>query len=83
MFVTYSIAFMSLLFSLWMVVSAIGVATGILTLALMLYAAWHMYRQMKDPYGLSRAGALVRLPILYSPAAVSGGMFYAIESAVS
>jgi len=82
-FVTYSIAFMSLLFSLWMVVSAIGVATGILTLALMLYAAWHMYRQMKDAYGLSRAGAVIRLPILYSLAAVSGGMFYAIVSAVS
>lgn len=82
-FVTYSIAFMSLLFSLWMVVSAIGIATGILTLALMLYALWHMYRQMKDAYLLSRTGALIRLPFLYSVAAVSGGMFYALVSAVS
>lgn len=82
-FVTYSIAFMSLLFSAWMIVSAIGVATGILTLALMLYGLWHMYRQMKDAYLLSKAGAVIRLPFLYSVAAVSGGMFYALLSAVS
>jgi hypothetical protein len=82
-FVTYSIAFMSLLFSVWMIVSAIGIATGILTLALMLYALWHMYRQMKDAYRLSRRGAVIRLPFLYSFAAVSGGMFYALVSAVS
>lgn len=82
-FVTYSIAFMSMLFSVWMIASAIGFITGIITLALMLYALWHMYWQMKDAYRLSRAGALLRLPFLYSFAAVSGGMFYALLSAVS
>ena len=82
-FVTYSIAFMSMLFSLWMIASAIGFIDGIITLALMLYGLWHMYRQMKDAYLLSRAGAVVRLPFLYSFAAVSGGMFYALLSAVS
>ncbi len=82
-FVTYSIAFMSLLFSFWMIVTAVGFATGIITLALMIYALWHMYRQMKGAYLLSRAGALIRLPFLYSLAAVSGGMFYALLTAVS
>lgn len=82
-FVTYSIAFMSMLFSAWMIASAIGLLTGISTLGLMLYALWHMYGQMKDAYRLSRTGALVRLPFLYSFAAVSGGMFYALLSAVS
>lgn len=82
-FVTYSISFMSLLFSLWMVASAIGFATGIVTLALMLFALWHMYVDMRDAYRLSRAGALLRLPLLYGIAAVSAGMFYGLLTAVS
>lgn len=82
-FVTYSIAFMSMLFSVWMIASAIGFAVVVITLALMFYALWHMYRQMKDAYLLSRTGAVIRLPFLYSFALVSGGMFYALLSAVS
>jgi hypothetical protein len=82
-FVTYSISFMSLLFSLWMIASWIGIATGIVTLALMLYALWHMYADMRDAYRLSRTGALLRLPLLYGLAAVSAGMFYALVTAMS
>jgi ABC-type multidrug transport system fused ATPase/permease subunit len=82
-FVTYSISFMSLLFSLWMVASWIGLATGVITLALMLYALWHMYADMRDAYRLSRTGALLRLPLLYGIAAVSAGMFYALVTGMS
>jgi ABC-type multidrug transport system fused ATPase/permease subunit len=82
-FVTYSISFMSLLFSLWMVASWIGIATGVITLALMLYALWHMYSDMRDAYRLSRTGALLRLPLLYGIAAVSAGMFYGLVTAMS
>lgn len=77
-FVTYSIAFMSLLFSIWIVVSGLNLVTsGVVMLALMLYGLWHMYAQMKGAYQLSRTGALLRLPLLYGIAAVSAGMFYA------
>lgn len=82
-FVTYSISFMSLLFSLWMVASWIGLSSGIVMLALMLYALWHMYADMRGAYQLSRTGALVRLPLLYGIAAVSGGMFYALVTGMS
>lgn len=82
-FVTYSIAFMSLLYSLWMLVSAVGVATGLITLALILFAMWHMYRQMKDAYSLSRSSALLRLPLLYLFASISGALFFAFLTAMS
>ena len=81
-FVTYSIAFMSLLFCAYMIGSAIG-AGGIIIPLLMLYALWHMYVQMRDAYQLSRTGALLRLPLLYGIAATSGGMFYALLTMMS
>jgi hypothetical protein len=83
-FVTYSISFMSLLFSAWIAASALGIATsGVIMVLLMIYALWHMYTQMKGAYGLSRTGALVRLPLLYGIAAVSAGMFYGLLSATA
>jgi hypothetical protein len=81
-FVTYSIAFMSLLFCIYMIGSAIG-AGGVLTLILMGYALWHMYVQMKGAYQLSRPGALLRLPLLYGLAASAGGMFYGFLTLMS
>lgn len=80
-FVTYSIAFMSLLFSIYTVGSGLGMASGVIMLALMLFALWHMYSQMRDAYRLSRTGALLRLPLLYGIAATSAGMFYGLLSA--
>lgn len=75
-YVTYSIAFMSLLFSLSMLLSALHVTAGLVTTALLLYAAWHMYRQMKDAYSLSRLGALWRLPLLYMFACLALALFF-------
>ena len=80
-FVTYSIAFMSLLFSIYTVGSGLGIVSGVIMLALMLFALWHMYAQMRDAYRLSRTGALLRLPLLYAIAATSAGMFYGLLSA--
>jgi hypothetical protein len=82
-FVTYSISFMSLLFSLYTIGSGLGVISGVIMLALMLYALWHMYAQMRDAYRLSRTGALLRLPLLYGIAATSAGMFYGFLSATN
>ncbi|MET0371718.1 MAG: DUF3667 domain-containing protein [Sphingobium sp.] len=75
-YVTYSIAFMSLLFSLSMLLVAAGVTWGLVPFALTLFAAWHMYRQMKDAYRLSRRGALLRLPLLYLFAALALTLFF-------
>jgi hypothetical protein len=78
MYVTYSIAFMSLLFSLSMILTALHVTSGLVTLGLLLFAAWHMYRQFKDAYSLSRTGALLRLPLLYGFACVSLSLFFTL-----
>ncbi|KQM99343.1 hypothetical protein ASE85_10555 [Sphingobium sp. Leaf26] len=78
MYVTYSIAFMSLLFSLSMILTAVHVTSGLVTLGLLLFAAWHMYRQLKDAYSLSRTGALLRLPLLYGFACVSLSLFFTL-----
>lgn len=75
-YATYSIAFMSLLFSLSMLLTAAHVGGGLVMTALLLFAAWHMYRQMKDAYQLSRTGALLRLPFLYLFAAIALALFF-------
>ena len=82
-YATYSISFMSLLFSVQMVANGLGLLGGLASAGLVLFAAWHMYRQMKDAYGLSRTGALLRLPLLYGFAAAALGIFYGLLVAVS
>ena len=58
-FVTYSIAFMTIL----IVVSSMGALLNFAPLVVlpMLYAPLHLYWQLRGTYDLSRAGALVRL----------------------
>ena len=63
-FVTYSIAFMSLLFIALSLLAAIGVPPGILNIAGMLIPPVHIYSQLKDSYGLSRFGAVARTLVL-------------------
>jgi len=82
-FVTYSIAFMSLLFSAWTIASGIGLGHGLILVGLMIYGLWHMYAQLKGTYELTRTGAMFRISLLYSIAAVSGGIFYAIITGLS
>jgi len=60
-FATYSLTFMSLLVILLAVLGAIGVPAGIIVPAALLIPPFHMYRQLKGAYCLSRAGALWRL----------------------
>lgn len=57
-FVTYSLSFMTLLGSLAMVVSAIGLPA--IAGLLMLLPPLHMYRQLRGAYGTSRLGGLLR-----------------------
>lgn len=64
-FATYSIAFMSLLFITCAVLAAIGVAEGIWAGLLMFYPPFHMYRQLRHAYSLSRIEAFVRVIFLF------------------
>ncbi len=63
-FTTYSLAFMSLMFIAVVLLGAFGIGTG-LTIPLALgYGLFHLYRQLRHAYALTRMGALVRLVFL-------------------
>lgn len=59
-FATYSLTFMSLFAILLAVLGSIGVAWQALFFAGLLVPPFHIYKQLKHAYGLSRAGALWR-----------------------
>lgn len=82
-FVTYSIAFLSMLFSGWMVVSGLGIGHGLLLAALIGYGLWHMYAQLKGAYLLGKGAAIWRVILLYGLASAAGGMFYALITVLS
>lgn len=82
-FVTYSIAFMSLLFSIWTVATGLGIGNGVALVGLMIYGLWHMYAQLKGTYELGTTSALWRVSLLYGIAATAGGMFFALITMVS
>ncbi|UUL81877.1 DUF3667 domain-containing protein [Sphingomonas qomolangmaensis] len=63
-FVTYSIAFMSLLFIVLTILGAIGVSMGVLGTIAMLVPPFHIYRQLRGAYRLRRSSALVRMLLL-------------------
>jgi len=67
-FVTYSLSFMMLALT----IASIGAAYGLAPLVMIpvLYAPFHMYRQLRGAYGLSRGGALVRTALLLWFAAI-------------
>lgn len=59
-FVTYSIAFMSLGFIVLMLLSAAGLPASWVALAVTFIPPFHMYRQLRGAYSLSRFSALWR-----------------------
>lgn len=63
-FVTYSMAFMSLLTIVLTVMGLAGVHAAIISAAVALIPPLHMYRHMKDAYGLGWLSALLRTAIL-------------------
>jgi hypothetical protein len=64
-FVTYSIAFVSLLFIALSLVTAAGIGGGWVFLALAIIPPLHLYKHLKYAYGLTRFGALWRLALLH------------------
>jgi len=77
-FTTYSISFMSLLFITCAVLAAIGVPTNLWGLLLFLYPPFHMYRQMRHAYAMSRFEALVRTFFLLLFTVISLSLFFVI-----
>lgn len=63
-FVTYSLAFMSLLFILLSVLSAAGIGGGWVFLGLAIVPPIHIYKHLRHAYGLGRFSAFWRLSAL-------------------
>jgi len=63
-FITYSIAFMSLLFIAITILGVVGVSTGWIVAASLIVPAVHLFRQMKQAYRLGWFSALVRTMVL-------------------
>jgi hypothetical protein len=63
-FVTYSIAFMSLALIAIILLRSIGLAGGIWNLAIILIPPLHIYRQLRGAYALSRWSAIWRTFVL-------------------
>jgi len=63
-FVTYSIAFMSLALIAISLLSWVGLPAGIVSLAVLTVPPLHIYRQLKGAYGLSRWSAFWRTGVL-------------------
>jgi hypothetical protein len=60
-FATYSISFMMLLFIVLSIAASLGVSPAVWETALVVIPPLHLYKQLRGAYGLSRAGAFVRL----------------------
>jgi hypothetical protein len=77
-FTTYSISFMSLLFITCAILAAIGVTGALWASLLIFYPPFHMYRQLRHSYQMSRAEALVRTSFLLLFTVISLSSFFAI-----
>ncbi|RVT92889.1 DUF3667 domain-containing protein [Sphingomonas crocodyli] len=74
-FATYSLSAMTLMvvaLSLW---SATGIWQALVGWVLVFFPPWHMYRQLKGAYGLSRGGAIWRTAFLIFFAYTSAFLF--------
>ncbi len=71
-FVTYSISFMALMWVVLRLLTFAGIESGLLATIGVLYAPFHMYRQLRGAYRSSRIGAGLRMILL------QGGAFLTI-----
>jgi len=74
-FVTYSIAFMSMLMIALTLAGAFGMKSGAAFLIGSVVAIWHLYRHLKGAYLLSRGAAIVRTAILVVETQIVLGLF--------
>lgn len=81
-FVTYSIAFMTLLASACVIAIQVPAISGAAGLLLVLYPVFHMYRQLRGAYQINRLGAVVRTSLLATFAAAALLLFGALVLAL-
>jgi hypothetical protein len=74
-FVTYSIAFMSLGLIAFVLLRRLGLPSGVASLIPLLVPPVHMYRQLRGAYSLSRFSALWRTFVLLNFTAVALSLF--------
>jgi len=74
-FVTYSIAFMSLALIIFVLLGTAGLTNDFVGIAFMLIPPLHMYRQLRGAYGLSRGSAIWRTAALLFFAMVALSLF--------
>ena len=77
-FTTYSLSFMMLLFMTLSTASSLGVPGPLLATLVFLIPPVHMYAQLRGTYGISRAGAAIRLFFLLIIAAIVTSVFSAL-----
>ncbi len=63
-FITYSLCFMTIWGSLFAILGSLDLLFGPVMTILFVVPVWHLYRQLKDAYGLSRKATVLRLMIL-------------------
>ena len=74
-FVTYSIAFMSLALIAFVLLQGLGATGGLLGVAMTLIPPVHIYRQLRGAYRLSRPSALWRTAVLIFASGVALTLF--------
>ncbi len=74
-FTTYSLAFMSLVFIAVVLLGGLGVETGLIIPLALGYALFHLYRQLRHAYALTRIGALIRLIFLLASIVIALVLF--------
>jgi hypothetical protein len=74
-FVTYSIAFMSIGFIALTLLRPFGIGDGLVSLAITLVPPIHMYRQLRGAYRLSRFSAVWRTFMLLVFASIASSLF--------
>jgi hypothetical protein len=79
-FVTYSLSFMMMLVIVGGLLVAVGAAGW--SSVLFLVPPIHMYRQLKQAYGLSRTSALLRTAALVTFAFIAGTLFFVMAAAI-
>ncbi len=77
-FATYSLSFMSLLFIFCAILAAVGVTEPVWVLLLIFYPPFHMYRQLRHAYSMTRHEAFVRTSFLLLFTVISLTLFFAI-----
>ena len=77
-FVTYSLSFMTLLAVVLMILGFAGVWGSVIAMAAIAIPPVHMFRQLKQAYGLGWFGAVVRTFLLVNFCAITAGLFFTL-----